>query len=222
MAGLHDVGQLTDLVLEFFPKPVPDLLAKLWNHPLNMMRLVVGDGLTDMLPRIGTPPFSFPSGQRMDLVPIMRKVWKQLGLKKPRKGFRFIATNEYGSPIAFPAVDGDDYDGPLAVAASCTIPYLFKPPQCLVRGRMTQLFDGGVFHPHPAHWSPTRAIVFQLLWLPLYKNHKSDIEVFVGKAGFPPMSRLTRQIIDDLVRCGYDQAKAALEGPINKGLIPCK
>jgi predicted acylesterase/phospholipase RssA len=222
MADVHDVDQITDFMLEFFPKPVPDFFTTLWRHPFNVLNWVLGDGLADMLPRLGMPPFSFPSGERMDLLPIIRKAWKKLGLKKPRKGFRFITTDKYGRPIAFPNTHGEDYDGPLAVAASCTIPYVFKPPECLVKGRLTKLYDGGVFHPHPVNWSPTMAIVLQLFCYPQYEKRPSDIEVFVGKAGFPPLARLTKEVIDDHVKCGYRQAQIALQAPINKGLIPSR
>jgi predicted acylesterase/phospholipase RssA len=222
MAGVHNVEQITDLMLEFFPKPVSDLFTALWRHPYNILSWFLGDGLADMLPRMGTPPFSFPSGEQMDLLPIIRIVWKKLGLHKPRKGFRFITTDESGNPITFPNASGDDYDGPVAVTGSCTIPYVFKAPECLIKGRLTKLYDGAVFHPHPVNWSPTAAIVLQLFPFPQYQMRPSDIQVFVGKAGFPPLARLTREVIEDHVRCGYLQAKTALEEPISKGLVPCR
>ena len=220
MAGLEDIGELAKILLEAFPQPVSDIFSRLWElNPFNFSRFLIGDGMADFLPRLGVAPFSWPSGAPIDLLPLMRAVWKKLGLKKPRPGFRFIAVNSRGQPIAF---EGDDFDGPLAVAGSCTIPFFFNPPQCLVRGRATKLWDGGLFHPHPSLWSPTRAIVFQLLALPMYRNRPGDYEVFVGKAWFPPFARLTGEVIDELVACGYRQAKKALEEPISKGLIPCR
>lgn len=194
---------------------------------------VISSALKDMLPsilepvrRLGgvqavsrslVPPFWDPTrllgGGFIDMLPTMRSMVRRLDLK-PNDRLGIASYDILKRKIV--VYKGRHYDLAEALAASCAIPFLFRPPRW-------NRFDSGVLHPHPVI-GESPSIVFKLIDFPflkfLFQERSRDFAVSVGDQSQSFIGVLDEVEADQLFDRGYNAAQEALSEPIEKALIP--
>lgn len=155
-------------------------------------------------------PLRYLGGGIADLIPFMRQTVSRFDLK-PRANLRIVAYDLLmREPIIF---EGEDYDLATAIAASCSVPLLFRPVPCRIGGRTRLLVDGGVYHPHPGWFCKSKALIIRLLDVPPFffpMERKEDFTIDAAMPGSAFFTRLTESRYDELFEHGYEKASEAL------------
>lgn len=170
------------------------------------------------------PPFWDPvrllGGGLIDLLPTMQGLVKELNLK-PNNRLRIVAYDAARrEPIVF---EGCDYDLAMALAASCSVPGLFRPVMWRNQDRTHMLYDGGIFHPQPGI-SEAPSIIFKLIDYPfldlVFPDRKGDFVASVGDQMQAFFGKLSLEKAERLFWDGYAAARDALSVPLKRGEIP--
>jgi hypothetical protein len=109
-----------------------------------------------------------------------------------------------------------------ALAASCCVvmPGVINPVECEVDGKRILLGDGGLQHPHYTGELDPPTIVAKLIGMPHYSERECDFVVNLSDDMEPIFGSVSQQTMERMQREGYERTKAALNGPIEAGLIP--
>ena len=114
------------------------------------------NSLMNALKALSMPdPLSFMIGGMLDLRPGIAEMVKEFNLK-PNKRLRIVACDWITqTPVVF---EGEDYDLTTAIAASCSLPGVFRPIWHMGKFGPQLLVDGAMYHHSPPDFSPKPAI----------------------------------------------------------------
>lgn len=162
-------------------------------------------------------------GGLLNLEPFMRHLVEKYGLK-PNEKLKILAYDVLKQkPIVF---EGDNYDLPTALAASCSIPGLMRPVEYVdSHGRLSLLVDGGVYHLNPANLCDNKPNIIVRLFAAsyvnaFYPNRQGDFIATVGDSEVSPLAALNANIVQRMRVVGYKASLEDLLDLVKGGQIP--
>lgn len=168
-------------------------------------------------------PFKLFYGGMLDFEPFMRHLVEKYGLK-PNKKLKILAYDILKrKPIVF---EGDNYDLPKALAASCSIPGLMRPVEYVdSRGCLSLLVDGGAYHLNPAALDDNKPNIIVRLFAAsyvnaFYPNRQGDFITYVGDSEVSPFATLNASLVQRMRMVGYKASLRDLLDLVKCGQIP--